>query len=459
MANKNNKKDHSHSFLLRFHEKMKRNWKPFLAGVLATILIGSVFFFMFLNLGPLDSPSSPSSFSAYQKTRQIQSIIRRYYLNDIDEQTQTDTMYLGLVAGLDDKYSTYYTAEQYKKIKMSNDGKMEGIGITISKSDEDKALKIESVLAGSPAEKGGLLEGDLITVLNGKSTRDMTSSQAVSLIQNSDSDQVTMTVISASGEEPREITLTKETLTRNVVTGSMLDGSVGYIQISSFNRLTAKQFQDTYDSLKDQGMKGLIIDLRDNLGGLVSACCDTLRIFMPKGPLVYEQDRDGRERQRSNDTDHRTNLPVVLLVNENTASASEMFAGAVLDYNVGIAVGTVTYGKGIEQDSYTLSDGSVLKITTTHYYTPNHNDINGTGITPNITVKTDKNKSEDSQLEKASAIMKEEIAGKTAEKILKEYGGSEDNYKNSNTEPKDVEDISSVSGTSIEVVSDTSSRS
>ncbi|MGI6055695.1 MAG: S41 family peptidase [Bilifractor sp.] len=458
MADNNMNHSNRRLFLHRFLEKIRRNWKPFLAGVLVTVLSGVVFFSIYLNLGPLSSPSRPSSLSAYRKARQIQSIIRRYYLNDIDEQSETDTMYLGLVTGLGDKYSTYYTAEQYKKIKMSNDGQMEGIGITISKSEDDKALKIESVLEDSPAEKAGLAEGDRITMLNGKSTEDMTSSDAVSLIQNSDSDQVTMTVVPASGGDSREVTLTKETLTRSVVTGSMLDDSIGYIQITSFNRLTSEQFQDAYDSLNQKGMKGLIIDLRDNLGGLVSACCDTLRVFMPKGPLVYEQDRNGDERQRDNDTDHHTDLPVVLLVNGNTASASEMFAGAVLDYNVGIAVGTVTYGKGIEQDSYTLSDGSVLKITTTHYYTPNHNDVNGSGITPNITVEADKDETADSQLEKATAVMKEEISGKTVEQIIKENDGTGSNYKNTDTDLEDAKDVSSVSDTSNENVSDTSSR-
>ena len=242
MADNNSNHPDTHSFLTRLLKKLYRNWKPFLAGILVTVISGAVFFSVYLNLGPLAAPSSPTSLSAYRKTRQIQDIVRRYYLNDIDEQAETDTMYLGLVTGLGDKYSTYYTAEQYSKIKMSNDGKMEGIGITISKSEEDKALKIESVMNNSPAEKAELQEGDLITVLNGKGTEDMTSSDAVSLIQNSDSDQVTMTVVSASGGNPREVTLTKETLTRDVVTGSMLDGDIGYIQITSFNRLTSGQF-------------------------------------------------------------------------------------------------------------------------------------------------------------------------------------------------------------------------
>ena len=180
---------------------------------------------------------------------------------------------------------------------------------------------------------------------------------------------------------------------------------------------------------------------------------------MPEGPLVYEQDRNGEERQRDNDTDHRTSLPVVLLVNGNTASASEMFAGAVLDYNVGIAVGTVTYGKGIEQDSYTLSDGSVLKITTTHYYTPDHHDVNGSGITPNITVEADKDNSSDIQLEKASAVIREELSGKTADQVIKENGGTSDNYSSSDSENAEAGDVSSVSGTADGNAPDTSSRS
>ncbi|MGN0434005.1 MAG: S41 family peptidase, partial [Bilifractor sp.] len=162
---------------------------------------------------------------------------------------------------------------------------------------------------------------------------------------------------------------------------------------------------------------------------------------------------------RDNDTDHRTSLPVVLLVNGNTASASEMFAGAVLDYNVGIAVGTVTYGKGIEQDSYTLSDGSVLKITTTHYYTPDHHDVNGNGITPNITVEADKDTSSDIQLEKASAVIREELSGKSADQVIKENGGTTKNYSSSDPDRDGTENVASDSGAADGNVSDTSSRS
>ncbi|MGN0364155.1 MAG: S41 family peptidase [Bilifractor sp.] len=421
--------EHHHQSLFRISAHIRKNWKPFVAGMLVMAVIISGCFFAYLHIGPSSSPDSPSSLSAFRKTREIQEIIQRYYLNDVDTQAETDSMYLGMVSGLNDKYSTYYTAEQYKEIKMANDGQMKGIGITISKNEEKNALEVMSVSDDSPAQKAGIREGDLVITLNGKSTEDMTSSDAVRLIQNG-GDTVTMTIKREDTDQTLDLMLEKEKITKEVVKESMLDDNIGYIQITGFNRLTSEQFKEALASLKKEGMQGLVIDLRDNLGGLVSACCDTLSQFMPEGTLVYEQDRNGNERERTNDTDHRIDLPVVLLVNENTASASEMFTGAVLDYGVGIAIGTTTYGKGIEQDSYTLSDGSVLKITTTHYYTPKHNDINGSGITPNISIDQDGSSQEDTVLDTASAVLLKEISGKTVSEILQEYHGTEENYGN-----------------------------
>ncbi|MCC6094029.1 MAG: S41 family peptidase [Eubacterium sp.] len=422
--------EHNHQRLSRLSAHIRKNWKSFVAGMLTMAVIGSACFWAYLHIGPSSSPDSPSSLSAFRKTREIQEIIQKYYLNDADTQAETDSMYLGMVSGLEDKYSTYYTAEQYKAIKMSNDGQMKGIGITISKNEDRNALEVESVSDDSPAQKAEILEGDLIVTLNGESTADMTSSDAVKLIQNG-GDTVTLTIEREGTDQKLDLTLTKETIKKEVVKGSMLKDKIGYIQIAGFNRLTSEQFGDALAQLQKEGMQGLVIDLRDNLGGLVSACCDTLRQFLPKGTLVYEQDRNGEERERTNDTDNQIDLPIVLLVNENTASASEMFTGAVLDYGVGIAVGSTTYGKGIEQDSYTLSDGSVLKITTTHYYTPKHNDINSSGITPNISVEQSEDSASDTVLDTASAVVREEISGKTVKEILKEYHGTEENYSSS----------------------------
>ena len=181
---------------------------------------------------------------------------------------------------------------------------------------------------------------------------------------------------------------------------------IGYISISRFNGTTSDQFRNLYADLKEQGMKALIIDLRENLGGIVEGCCETLRQILPEGVIVYEKDRSGPERTRTCDGETPIDIPLVLLVNGHTASAAEIFAGAVQDYGIGTIVGTQTYGKGVEQNSYTFSDGSVLKLTTTNYYTPDHHDLNEVGITPDIVIEQTDEDATDRQAEKAVGVLR-----------------------------------------------------
>ena len=187
--------------------------------------------------------------------------------------------------------------------------------------------------------------------------------------------------------------------------GRMLEDDIGYIRIYRFNGVTEPQFAKAYEELQQQDMRALIIDLRENRGGLVDACCDTLGHILPEGVIVYEVDRNGKERKRECSGETPIGIPLVLLVNENTASASEMFTGAVQDYGIGKVAGTSTYGKGVEQNSYQLSDGSVVKITTTRYYTPAMRDINEVGIEPDVWVEA--SSESDTQLEEAIRILKE----------------------------------------------------
>nr|WP_051527032.1 S41 family peptidase [[Eubacterium] cellulosolvens] len=379
----------------------------FAAGVLFAVVVMAAAWTVYLYLPFTFSPSKPDSLSAFRKTKQIQRIIERNYLNEIDEQRQTDTMYLGQVAGLGDKYANYYTKEEYEKIRMSNNGQMEGIGIVISQEESTGRILITDVYEGSPADKAGVKKGDEISEINGTKVKGKTTTEVVALIQN-DEPQAVKLKLSRKGKE-LSFEMKKEKIDKSVVTSSMLEDKIGYIQISSFNKLTPVQFREGYDKLNGDGMKALILDLRGNPGGLVSACCDTLRLFMPKGALVYEQDRNGKEKHRDCKGKTPIEIPVAVLVNEKSASAAEMFTGAVQDYKVGYVIGTNTYGKGIEQDSYLLSDGSVVKFTVTRYYTPNHNDVNGTGIVPDKKVKASGNGDEDKQLDAGIAYLKKQM--------------------------------------------------
>ena len=189
------------------------------------------------------------------------------------------------------------------------------------------------------------------------------------------------------------------------VAGSMLDEQVGYIRISEFTGVTSQQFADSYQKLKDQNMTKLIIDLRSNPGGLVSGVCDTLRQILPKGLIVYTEDKYGNRKEQTCDGETPIDIPMVVLVNGSSASASEIFAGAVQDYGVGTIVGTVTYGKCVVQDTYPLDNGGAVKLTVSHYFTPKGNDINGKGITPDVVCELPDDASEDLQIEKAKEIL------------------------------------------------------
>uniref|UniRef100_I5AVY3 C-terminal processing peptidase n=1 Tax=Eubacterium cellulosolvens (strain ATCC 43171 / JCM 9499 / 6) TaxID=633697 RepID=I5AVY3_EUBC6 len=408
MSPESEKKPERESRRVAFTEKLNRHSSlSFLAGVLFAVVMMAAVWIVYLYLPFTFSPSKPDSLSAFRKTKQIQRIIERNYLNEIDEQRQTDTMYLGQVAGLGDKYANYYTKEEYEKIRMSNNGQMEGIGIVISQDADSGRIIITDVYEDSPAEKAGVKKKDEITEINGEKVKGKTTTEVVELIQKEDAQEVKLK-LSRKGKT-LSFSMKKEKIDKSIVTASMLEDKIGYIRISSFNKLTPVQFKEGYDKLNEDGMKALILDLRGNPGGLVDSCCDTLRLFMPKGALVYEQDRNGHEKHRDCKGKTPIEIPVAVLVNEKSASAAEMFTGAVQDYKVGYVIGTNTYGKGIEQDSYLLSDGSVVKFTVTRYYTPNHNDVNGTGITPDLKVKASKDKDKDAQLDAGIDYLKKQL--------------------------------------------------
>ena len=328
-----------------------------------------------------------------------------YYLGDVDEQQMTDYMFLGLVAGLGDRYSTYYTEEEYEQIQRSQNGEYEGIGITLAQRTEDGKLQVVECTEDSPADRAGVQAGDLIESINGTDTEGMTSSQAVELISQSESDEITMSLYREETEETLEVSIVKETVEMQSVNSRMLENQVGYIQITEFTGVTASQFQTAYEELTAQGMQKLVIDLRGNPGGLVDSVCDTLSQILPEGVIVYTEDKNGNRSERDCAGESPIDIPLAVLVNEESASASEIFAGAVKDYEIGTIVGTTTYGKGVVQNTFRLSDGSVIRLTIAHYYTPEGNDINGVGITPDVEVEQPEDSETDVQLEKALEVL------------------------------------------------------
>ncbi len=379
--------------------EMRKSYFAGMISMLAIVLIiavGTTF------LWPGSSADHPGGFWSWRKTAAIKAMISQLYAGDVDDTELSDAMYKGLISGLGDKYSTYYTKEEYEAIKTAQEGYYQGIGVTVT-MDGDK-LQVTGVQDDTPAAKAGIQADDRIVKIDGQTLEGLSLNDAVGLLKNSENDTVTLSI--ERGSETIETEVTKEKIEAIVADGKMLDDKIGYLAISEFTGLTSDQFQAAYQSLQEQGMERLIIDLRGNPGGLVTSVCDTLRQILPEGLIVYTEDKNGKREEYTCDGDTPISIPLVVLVNENTASAAEIFTGAVKDYGIGTIVGTTTFGKGIVQNTFQLSDGSVVKLTIAHYYTPLGNDIHKVGITPDVEVELPDDATSDVQLEKALEVVK-----------------------------------------------------
>ena len=315
-------------------------------------------------------------------------MIDDYYLGDKDEEKLKEGLYTGLIYGLDDPYSRYYTAEEYEEENSSNQGTYVGIGILMEKNAEG-GVKIVKCYEGGPGEAAGLKKGDIISAIDGEDITDKETSDVADMIRNSEKDSVVLTVHREDVEDVMEITVQITDVELPSVFHEMLDQKIGYIRITEFKGVTCEQYKTAFADLEDQGMERLIVDLRDNPGGLLDQVCDILREILPEGLIVYTEDKDGNREEETCDGKNELQIPLAVLVNESSASASEIFAGAVQDYGIGTIVGTTTYGKGVVQSIRQLSDGSAVKLTVANYYTPNGNNINKIGIKPDVEAALD----------------------------------------------------------------------
>lgn len=320
-----------------------------------------------------------------RKAVTIQRLMEEKYLDGVDENLMAEGMYAGMVASLEDPYSGYYSPEQYQDLMESTEGKYQGIGLSMMKDTETGEVTVQEVYQDSPAQEAGIQVGDQLLELNGETIADMELDQLASLLQNGE--KATLTLLREGSEEPVTVTVQAAEVEMTVVTGRMLENQIGYIRISRFTDGTPEQFETLYQSFQEQGMSGLIIDLRDNPGGLLDAVCSTLEQILPEGLIVYTEDKDGNRVEHTGEGNTPIQIPLTVLINENSASAAEIFAGAVKDYQVGTLVGTTTFGKGIVQETYALEDGSAVKLTIAKYYTPSGINIHGTGITPDVEVE------------------------------------------------------------------------
>ena len=317
--------------------------------------------------------SALSDTKTVQKLNYLESLINEEYLEEKEEDSLREGLYAGLMSGLNDPYSTYYTAEQYKELNTSNEGSYVGIGAVLQK-DKDGGAKIVQLYEGGSGEQAGLKKGDVLKAIDGEDVTEKETSDIASMIRESDKDSVTLTI--QRDEETKEIKVEIRDVEIQTVSHEMLDDETGYIRISEFSEVTSNQYKKAFEDLQDKGMKKLVVDLRDNPGGLLTAVCDVLRQILPEGLIVYTEDKNGKKEEEKCDGKSELAMPLAVLVNGGSASASEIFAGAVKDYGIGTIVGTTTYGKGVVQTIQPLSDGSAVKITIAKYFTPKGNDIN-----------------------------------------------------------------------------------
>ena len=320
-----------------------------------------------------------------RKSNQLYNTIDDYYLNEIDNNKIQDGIYKGMVDSLGDQYTVYYTADEYKQFTTASSGTYCGIGVAVSQNVTTGAITIvKTFKKGSGAEEG-MLPGDMIYKIEGKKIEGLELSKVVSKIKGEEGTFVKVTVL-RNGKEI-EFNLERRKLEVDTVTSRMeeKDGKkIGYIAVSEFDEVTASQFKSALKELEKEGMQGLVIDLRDNPGGLLDVTCEMLDRMIKKGILVYTVDKNGKRVDEEATDNLSFDKPVAILVNGNSASASEVFSGAMKDYKAATLVGTNTFGKGIVQSIVPFEDGTAMKVTVSKYYTPNGVNIHGTGIKPDV---------------------------------------------------------------------------
>lgn len=383
----------------------KNSLECFILGVMVAILVFLMYQFVDTTFLQGRGDTSPESRTARAKVEEIDHLIEQEYLFDADGDDLSQGMYAGLVDGLGDKYSRYYTKEEYEAVQQSNEGHYEGIGVVMMQDKDSGMVQVAHCYEGSPAAEAGVREGDIIYKIGDTLVADKDLSEVSDAIRDSESDVIHLTVYRQTEKRYIEVDLQKAEVEIPAVSCKMLQDDVGYIVIYQFTAVVPEQFQKACRQLTDQGMERLIVDLRDNPGGLLTSVCDTLNSFMPEGLLVYTEDKNGNRTEHFSEGKTPLDMPLVVLVNQNSASSAEIFAGAVKDYGVGTLVGTTTYGKGIVQKTFGLNDGSVVKLTVSSYYTPNGNNIHGTGIEPDVEVDQPEDAAKDLQLEKALELI------------------------------------------------------
>lgn len=347
------------------------------------------------------------------KIDEMTSYLNLQYYDELDEEAIKENIYKGLMKGLGDPYSVYYTAEEYADMQISTTGEYYGIGAGLSQNQETMEVTITKVYSGTPSEEAGLKDGDILVSVEDIDATSMEVSALVQHIRGEEGTTVHLVVYRPSVNQTLEFDVERRNVTLPSIEGELLENNIGYIQITEFQSNTAVQFEEKLIELQNQGMESLIVDVRSNPGGLITSVVDILDVILPEGIVVYTEDKYGNRNDYTSDSSC-IGYPLVVLVDENSASASEIFAGAIKDYKYGTLVGTTTFGKGIVQTIYPLKDGDAMKLTTAKYFTPKGNYIHEVGIEPDVVLEYEYTgpedgiyeKQYDNQLQKAIEILK-----------------------------------------------------
>lgn len=350
------------------------------------------------------------------KMKELLEQIDLYYYEDVDTEKLTDGLYKGMFEGIGDPYSVYYTKEEYDSMMASTSGTYCGIGAVLSQDVKTMQVSILHVYDNTPAQKAGLKDGDVIVKVEDIVASEEELSELVTNIRGDKGTKVHLQILREGEEDYLEFDIERNEVEVPTVDYEMLENNIGYIEITEFSEPTKEQFMNAVNDLQKQGMKSMIVDLRDNPGGYLTAVTEILDEILPKGITVYTEDKYGNRQDYTSDAEHQMDYPLAVLVNGNSASASEIFAGAIKDYDYGTLIGTKTFGKGIVQSVRQLTDGSAIKLTTAKYYTPKGNYIHEVGIEPDVELEynytgdknADYDKSKDNQIQKAIEVLEEE---------------------------------------------------
>lgn len=389
----------------------KRFWQGALCGALAVLLgLGLV---SCAGRLPFLGKEEAVSQETKEKLSGIQALIQKEYIGEVDEDALQTGICQGYVGALGDPYSAYYDEEQTSALMETTQGEYGGIGVVLTQNLDTGVTAASSVYEDSPAMKAGMKDGDIIYQVEGRDVSGMDLEEISGNIKGEKGTTVEITVLRGETGEEVTLTITRDTIQAETVKTRMLEDEIGYLAISEFDSVTLEQYKEGLAELKTQGMEGLIVDLRGNPGGNLDTVCEILDLMLPEGLIVYTEDKDGNRQEFTSDEAQEVQVPLAVLVDGNSASASEIYAGAIQDYGIGQIVGTKTYGKGVVQTIYDLKDGTSLKLTVAEYFTPNGRNIDGEGITPDVEVTYQRNENDpeaDNQLDRAVEALQDEMA-------------------------------------------------